>query len=122
LKPGHFIETDCRSIGEILSRIGDKWTMMLVIELQGGTQRFSELRRTLSGISQKILTSKLRGLERDGFISRTTHPTVPPKVEYALTELGSELAVAVKALGEFATQNRERVLLARSRFDQGTEA
>ncbi len=118
MKPGYPIETDCRSVGEILSRIGDKWSIMLVMELQGGTRRFSDLRRTLTGISQKILATTLRRLERDGFITRTVYPTVPPKVEYALTELGRELSFCVRALGEFAIQNRERVLLAREQFDQ----
>jgi DNA-binding HxlR family transcriptional regulator len=118
LELGHLYETDCRSVGEILSRIGDKWSMMLIIELHGGTKRFSELRRTLDGISQKMLTSTLRGLERDGFIARTIYPTVPPKVEYALTDLGQELSVSVRELGQFATQNRQRVLAARARFDQ----
>jgi len=95
---------------------------MLVMELRGGTRRFSELRPTLDGISQKMLTSSLRGLERDGYVTRTIHPTVPPKVEYRLTELGRELAVPVRALGEFAVQNRARVLAAREPFDEAAGA
>jgi DNA-binding HxlR family transcriptional regulator len=94
---------------------------MLVMELHGGTRRFSELRRTLHGISQKMLTTSLRGLERDGFVTRTIHPTIPPKVEYRLTDLGRELAVPVRALGEWAMQNRARVLAARERFDQAVD-
>src|ERR1700738_3187819 len=115
MKQGHLHGTDCRPVGEILSRIGDKWSVMLVMELHGGKRRFSELRRTLHGISQKMLTTSLRGLERDGFITRTIHPTIPPKVEYELTELGRELAIPVRALGEWAMQNRDRVLVARER-------
>jgi DNA-binding HxlR family transcriptional regulator len=117
VKPGYLHGTDCRPAAEILSRIGDKWSVMLVMELMGGTRRFSELRRTLHGISQKMLTTSLRGLERDGFVTRTIHPTIPPKVEYRLTELGQELAGPVRALGEFAVQNRPRILAARERFD-----
>ena len=121
MKPGHLHGTDCRPVAEILSRIGDKWSVMLVMELSSGTRRFSELRRTLHGISQKMLTISLRGLERDGFVRRIIHPTIPPKVEYQLTQLGRELAIPVRALGEFAIENRERVLAARERFDGGLE-
>ena len=121
MKPSHLHGTDCRPVAEILSRIGDKWSVMLVMELRRGTQRFSELRRTLHGISQKMLTTSLRGLERDGFITRTIYPTVPPKVEYELTALGRELAIPVQALGEWAMQNRARVLAARERFDHAVE-
>jgi DNA-binding HxlR family transcriptional regulator len=94
---------------------------MPVMELSSGTRRFSELRRTLHGISQKMLTISLRGRERDGFITRTIYPTIPPKVEYQLTDLGRELAVPVRALGEWAMQNRARVLEARERFDQALD-
>ncbi|SRR5260221_4449564 len=121
MKQGYLQGTDCRPIADILSRIGDKWSVMLVMELRGGTKRFSELRRTLHGISQKMLTTALRGLERDGFVTRTIHPTIPPKVEYRLTDLGRELAVPVRALGEWAMQNRARVLEARERFDQALD-
>jgi DNA-binding HxlR family transcriptional regulator len=127
MKPGHLHGTDChgadyRPVAEILSRIGDKWSVMLVGELHGGTRRFSELRRALHGISQKMLTTSLRGLERDGFVTRTVHPTIPPKVEYRLTELGRELAIPVRALGEFAIRNRARVQAARERFDEAAGA
>lgn len=117
MKPGHLDGTDCRPVAEILGRIGDKWSVMLVMSLREGPRRFSDLRRNLHGISQKMLTTTLRGLERDGFVTRTVYPTVPPKVEYALTDLGRELAEPVVALGQWATKNRGRVLLARERFD-----
>jgi DNA-binding HxlR family transcriptional regulator len=118
LKPGHLQGTDCRPVTDILARIGDKWSVMLVMTLRDGTRRFSELKRGLPGISQKMLTAVLRGLERDGYVVRTVYPTVPPKVEYRLTDLGRELAEPVIALGQFAVQNRDRVLAARARFDQ----
>ena len=121
MKPAHFHGTDCRPVAEILSRIGDKWSVMLVMELHSGVRRFSELRRALHGISQKMLTTSLRGLERDGFITRTVYPTVPARVEYQLTGLGRELAIPIRALGEFAMQNRDRVLAARERFDETLE-
>jgi DNA-binding HxlR family transcriptional regulator len=124
LKPGNLRETDCLPVSEILSRIGDKWSVMIVMTLhhQDGRVRFSELRRGVEGISQKMLTTTLRGLERDGFVTRTIHPTIPPKVEYELTELGRELAVPVIALGEFAVRSRNHVLAARQRFDAAAEA
>jgi DNA-binding HxlR family transcriptional regulator len=121
MKPGYLHGTDCRPVAEILSRIGDKWSVMLVMQLHGGTRRFSELRRSVHGISHKMLTTSLRGLERDGFVTRTIYPTIPPKVEYQLTDLGRELAAPVRALGEWAMQNRARVLAARDRFDQAAE-
>jgi DNA-binding HxlR family transcriptional regulator len=126
LEPGHlkgtFHGNDCRPVADILSRIGDKWSVMLVMELRLGTRRFSELRRTLHGISQKMLTLSLRGLERDGFVTRTVYPTVPPKVEYQLTDLGRDLAVPVMALGQWAQANRDQVLEARDRFDEAAGA
>jgi DNA-binding HxlR family transcriptional regulator len=121
LKPGHFHGTDCRPAAEILARIGDRWSVMLVMELANGTRRFSELRRALDGISQKMLTTSLRGLERDGFITRTVYPTVPAKVEYQLTGLGRDLAIPVRAFGNFAVQNRDRVLAAREQYDEALE-
>lgn len=121
MKPGHLNGTDCRPVTDILDRIGDKWSVMVVMTLRAGTMRFSELKRALHGISQKMLTVTLRGLERDGFIARTIYPTIPPKVEYTLTELGRELADPVIALGEFAMRNRNRVLAARERFDKSVD-
>lgn len=122
MKPGHLDGTSCLPVTEILQRIGDKWSVMLVMQLHGGPKRFSELRRLAEGISQKMLTTSLRGLERDGFVSRTVYPTVPPKVEYQLTELGRDLAEPVRALGEWAVRNRGRVLAARERFDEALQA
>ncbi|GGA78372.1 HxlR family transcriptional regulator [Brucella endophytica] len=124
MKPYHFeVTSQCATVHELLSRIGDKWTVMVVNYLGNGPMRFNELKRTISGISQKMLTATLRGLERDGFVTRTVFPTIPPRVEYELTDLGRDLLVPVGALGNWAVANHDRVLAARTRFDaaQGTE-
>lgn len=121
MKPGHMHATeDCRAVSEILSRVGDKWTVLVVQYLGSGPMRFSELKRTIGGISQKMLTATLRGLERDGFVTRTVFPTIPPRVDYELTELGRELLTPVRALGEWARKNTLRIREARERFDQIT--
>ena len=107
----------CRPVNAILSRIGDKWSVLVVSYLGNGAMRFSELRRKIDGISQKMLTTTLRGLERDGYVTRTVTPTIPPRVDYALTDLGRELLIPLRALGEWAVANRERVEAAQARFD-----
>ena len=118
MKPRHARLTgDCQSIHEILGRVGDKWTVLVVGVLGDGPKRFSELRRTIDGISQKMLTTTLRTLERDGFCTRTVFPTVPPRVDYALTELGRDLLVPVAALAQWTLANRGRIDAARRRFD-----
>jgi len=104
-------------VSEILQRIGDKWTVLVVGKLGGGPMRFNELRSAVGGISQKMLTTTLRGLERDGFVTRKVFPTIPPRVDYELTELGHELLVPVGALGEWARRNTDRVRTAREKFD-----
>ena len=108
---------DCRAVSEILQRVGDKWTVLVVGKLGGGPMRFNELRAAVGGISQKMLTTTLRGLERDGFVTREVFPTIPPRVDYELTELGHELLVPVGALGEWARKNTARVQAARAKFD-----
>jgi DNA-binding HxlR family transcriptional regulator len=100
-----------------LQRVGDKWTVLVVGKLGDGPMRFNELRQAVGGISQKMLTTTLRGLQRDGFITRTVFPTIPPRVDYELTELGRELLVPVYQLGEWARRNTDRVQAARARFD-----
>jgi DNA-binding HxlR family transcriptional regulator len=82
---------DCRP-REVLDRVGDKWSLLVIGLLSAGTRRFSELRRSVDGISQRVLTATLRGLERDGLVSRTVHPTVPPRVDYTLTPMGRAAA------------------------------
>lgn len=108
---------DCRAVSEILQRIGDKWTVLVVGKLGAGSMRFNELRAAVGGISQKMLTTTLRGLERDGFVTRKVFPTIPPRVDYELTQLGHELLVPVGALGEWARKNTDRVKAARAKFD-----
>jgi DNA-binding HxlR family transcriptional regulator len=117
----HGTSEDCRAVSGILSRVGDKWTVLVVELLGPGPLRFNELRRRIGGISQKMLTTTLRGLERDGFVTRTVFPTIPPRVDYELTDLGRELLVPVHALGEWARQNTGRVADARARFDAQAE-
>ena len=111
------LTTECRRVSTILSRIGDKWTILVVRELGSGSKRFSEIKRGLGSISQKMLTTTLRALERDGFVNRTVFPTVPPRVDYELTALGHDLLKPVAALGEWALRNAERIEKAQARFD-----
>ena len=122
MKPTHIhLSEDCRAVSGILQRIGDKWTVLVIDRLGQGKMRFNELRHAIGGISQKMLTTTLRGLERDGFVTRTVYPTIPPRVEYELTELGCELLKPVHALGEWARQNTTRVNEARRRFDEAAQ-
>jgi len=119
LKPRHpTLTAECRPISELLARIGDKWSVLVVGLLGDGPLRFSALRRRIDGISQKMLTATLRSLERDGFVTRTVFPTTPPQVEYELTDLGRDLLVPVGALAEWARQNQARVDDARRQFDR----
>lgn len=127
MKPGHPDVTaperneSCRPVHEILGMVGDKWTVLVVSYLGLSTMRFNELRRAIGEISQKMLTTTLRNLERDGFVTRTVYPTVPPRVEYALTDLGRELLVPVQALAQWVEDNRERIDGAREHFDTQKE-
>ena len=107
----------CRSITPILQRIGDKWSILIVMMLARGPQRFNELKRLVEGISQRMLTLNLRGLEREGLVSRKIFPTIPPKVEYALTDLGKSLCIHVIALGRWAEENYDVIQEARQAFD-----
>ena len=111
------VPEDCRAVSEVLARIGDKWTVLVVGELGGGPKRFNEIRRALGSISQRMLTLTLRGLERDGLVTRTVFPTIPPRVDYELTKLGRSLLEPVSGLGLWARQNRETIQEARRRFD-----
>ena len=113
------VTEDCRAISGVLARIGDKWSVLIVSRLGSGRMRFNELKRDVGGISQRMLTLTLRNLERDGLITRTVFPTVPPRVEYELTALGRSLLAPVSALGEWATRNRAKIEEAQARFDRG---
>ena len=118
MKPRHLhLSEDCRAVSDILQRVGDKWTVLVVGKLGGGPLRFSELRDAVGGISQKMLTTTLRGLERDGLSRASSFPTIPPRVEYELTDLGRELLEPVTALAEWARRNGERVARAQALFD-----
>ena len=110
-------EECCKVVGTILARIGDKWSVLVVMSLGDGTYRFNELKRRIDGISQRMLTLTLRGLERDGLVERTFFPTIPPKVNYTLTDLGRSLRAPVSALGQWAIEHRGTVERARDRYD-----
>jgi DNA-binding HxlR family transcriptional regulator len=115
--PAQHDSTNCRAVADVLARVGDKWTVMVVAFLSGGPMRFNELRRTIGGISQRMLTLTLRGLERDGLVTRTVTPSIPPRVDYELTELGRTLIATLGALSNWAIRNRLQVEEARRRFD-----
>jgi DNA-binding HxlR family transcriptional regulator len=102
---------------EILDRIGDTWSVLIVVSLADGTQRYTELANRIEGITPKMLTQTLRGLERDGLVSRTVHAVVPPRVDYALTRLGHSLLDVVKALESWAETNIDEVIGARAAYD-----
>src|SRR3954463_8750622 len=111
------VPEECRAVSEVLSRVGDKWTVLVVVELGNGPRRFNEIRRALGSISQRMLTLTLRGLERDGLVTRTVFPTIPPRVEYELTKLGRSLLEPVSTLGTWARRNHAAIQDARRRFD-----
>ena len=118
MKPRHpHVTGDCLAVSDILQRIGDKWSLLVVQNLGDGPQRFNELKHCIGNISQKMLTTTLRSLERDGFVTRTVYPTIPPRVDYELTDLGRELLIPVKGLAEWAIANAGRISEARARFD-----
>lgn len=109
--------TKCLAVREVLNRVGDKWSVQIVSNLGEGPMRFSELRRTIDGISQRMLTLTLRGLERDGLIERTVFPEIPPRVEYALTRLGKTLLEPIQQLADWAADNRIAIQSSRDKFD-----
>ena len=120
LLPGNLhVPEDCRAVSEVLARVGDKWTVLVVGVLGDGPKRFNEIRRSLGSISQRMLTLTLRALERDGLVTRTAFPTIPPRVDYELTRLGRSLLEPVSGLGMWARQNQAAIQTARLRFDAG---
>ncbi|BAF87284.1 conserved hypothetical protein [Azorhizobium caulinodans ORS 571] len=108
---------DCRMVREILDLIGDKWTLYIIATLKDGPVRFNELRRRIDGISQRMLTINLRSLERDGLVKRTLFPTIPPRVDYELTDVGRTLLAPVMTLVTWANSNQENIKGARIRYD-----
>jgi len=109
---------DCRAASSVLARVGDKWSIQIIVLLGDGTKRFNEIKRMVGGISQRMLTLTLRGLERDGLVTRTVFPTIPPRVDYELTELGRSLWRPVEELGAWARANHAEIDAARQRFDE----
>ena len=115
--PDHDSE-DCRALSSILARVGDKWTVLIVVLLGDGPKRFNEIKRMVGGISQRMLTFTLRALERDGLVKRTVFPTTPPRVDYELTKLGGTLWQAVEPLSSWARAHVGETLTSRERFDK----
>ncbi|MEZ4301325.1 MAG: helix-turn-helix domain-containing protein [Polyangiaceae bacterium] len=120
MSPGHRLVPEhgnCLAVREVLNRVGDKWSVFVVGRLGDGPMRFSELKRSIEGISQRMLTLTLRGLERDGLVTRTVIPTIPPRVDYALTPIGETLLEPVRALVAWSQEHRLEIQAARQRFD-----
>jgi DNA-binding HxlR family transcriptional regulator len=118
LRSNAHMPAEWRPVGDFLALIGDKWTVMIIGALGDGKRRFNELKRDIDGISQKMLSAKLRVLERDGLVSRTFFPVIPPRVEYELTALGHQLLRPPAGLAEFALMNQFQVEHSRRRFDE----
>ena len=110
--------SDCRGAASVLARVGDKWSVFVIMLLGNGPRRFNEIKRMVGGISQRMLTLTLRGLERDGLVTRTVFPTVPPRVDYELTDLGRGLSQPVIGLGTWAIEHLTEIEDARARFDR----
>ncbi len=113
----HVGSEDCRQVSQVLQRVGDKWSVLIVMLLCGGPRRFNEIKRMVGGISQRMLTLTLKGLERDGLVTRTLFPTIPPRVDYELTPLGRSLSEPVMALGSWAREHVPEIEVARRRYD-----
>lgn len=109
--------TACHAVRPILARVGDKWSAYIVMALRNGPRRFNEIKRDIGGISQRMLTLTLRGMERDGLVSRAVTPTTPPRVDYELTPLGRTLRAPVEALGQWAIANEAAIAEAQLRYD-----
>jgi len=112
---------DC-GIRDVLDRVGDKWSVLVIVELASGPRRFRELQRAIDGISQRMLTLTVRRLERDGLVQRTVYPTVPAQVDYRLTGTGASLTHLVKALADWSLHHRDVIAAARADYDTGTAA
>jgi DNA-binding HxlR family transcriptional regulator len=121
-KAHHGAHEGCVAVREVLNLVGDKWSVLVVGTLGNGPLRFGEVRRKIEGISQRMLTLTLRGLERDGLVTRTVTPTIPPRVDYELTKLGLTLLDPVRLLAKWAERHRTTIQGARDRFDRGAAA
>jgi len=113
---------ECRAVNSVLARVGDKWSVLIIMLLGSGTKRFNEIKRMVGGISQRMLTLTLRGLERDGLITRTMFPTIPPRVDYELTDLGRSLWKAVEPLGLWARDHVPDIHKAHEKFDKKSKS
>lgn len=109
---------DCRDLSSILARVGDKWSVLIVVLLGDGPRRFNEMKRMVGGISQRMLTFTLRALERDGLVTRKVFPSTPQRVEYKLTKLGSTLWKAVEPLSSWARVHVDEIVKSRRQFDE----
>ncbi|MEV6341143.1 helix-turn-helix domain-containing protein [Nocardia vinacea] len=109
-------DDDC-GIRDVLDRLGDRWTVLVIVELSKGVRRFRELERAIPGISQRMLTLTTKRLCRDGMVERIAYPTIPPQVEYRLTETGQSLAEAIGALADWSRDHKDRIAEARRRWD-----
>jgi DNA-binding HxlR family transcriptional regulator len=113
---------ECLAVNSVLARVGDKWSVLVIVLLGDGPKRFNEMKKLVGGISQRMLTLTLRGLERDGLVTRTVFPTIPPRVDYELTALGRSLYQAVEPLGLWARSNVPEIHKARDKFDRKAKA
>jgi DNA-binding HxlR family transcriptional regulator len=118
LEPIPHTGSDCRGVASVLARVGDKWSVLVIMLLGNGPRRFNDLKRTIGGVSQRMLTLTLRGLERDGLVTRTVFPTIPPRVDYELTDLGRGLSKPVQALGQWAFEHLPEIERSRGEFDE----
>ncbi|HVJ53707.1 MAG TPA: helix-turn-helix domain-containing protein [Aliidongia sp.] len=121
IEPPDLAHEDCRKVSRVLARVGDKWTLLIVMLLRDGPRRFNEIKRMIGGISQRMLTLTLKGLERDGMVTRTVFPTIPPRVDYELTDLGRSLSQPVLELGQWARAHIPEIDAAQARFDHRQE-
>jgi DNA-binding HxlR family transcriptional regulator len=116
-EPANLLET-CRPVRQILARVGDKWSVLIVMALRDGPRRFNEVKRAIGTISQRMLTLTLKGMERDGLVRRTVFPTKPPRVDYELTPLGYSLYEPVERLGRWAIEKEAEITRAQEAFDR----
>ena len=121
--PGDFrhVIAHCREVSRVLARVGDKWSILVVMLLGRGPRRFNDIKRQVDGVSQRMLTLTLRGLERDGLVRRTVTPVIPPRVDYELTPLGRSLLEPVRGLGDWAQANLAAIDAARTAYDAAAD-
>lgn len=115
--PHEPLSESCLPVKAILARVGDKWSVLIVIALRDGPRRFNDIKRAAGTISQRMLTLTLRGMERDGLVKRTVTPTNPPRVDYELTAMGHSLRKPIENLGQWAVEHSAQIKDAQARFD-----